>query len=83
MLEEFRGGLFDFEQLNSLIEYSSPVKSLIIYRGFSKWSACETIDLNSRDYLGHCLEHHRGITMKNSQSNRPLGWTGLIIMMIR
>ena len=26
--------------------------------------------MSSRDFIGHCMVHHRGIAMKNSQLNR-------------
>ena len=71
ILEKFRRNLFDFEQINRLLDKATPVKSLNLYRGFSNWCACGTIDLNSRDYIGHCMDHHRGIAMKDSQLNRP------------
>ena len=71
ILEKFRRNLFDFDQINWLIDKATPVKSLNPYRGFSNWCACGIIDLNWRDFIGHCMDHHRGIAMKNSQLNRP------------
>ena len=71
ILDKFRSNLFDLEQINRLLDKATPVKSLNLYRGLSNWCACGKIDLNSRDYIGHCMDHHRGIAMKDSQLNRP------------
>ena len=71
ILEKFRRNLFDLDQINRLLEKAGPVKSLNLYRGMSNWCPCGEIDMNSRDFIGHCMDHHRGIAMRNSQLNRP------------
>ena len=70
-LNNFRHNLFDLEQIQRLVEKATPAKSLNLYKGFSNWCACGAIDLNSRDFMGHCMDHHRGSAMKNCQLNRP------------
>ena len=71
ILEKFRRNLFDLDQINRLLEKAGPVKSLNLYRGMSNWCPCREIDMNSRDFISHCMDHHRGIAMRNSQLNRP------------
>ena len=70
-LEKFRKDRFDFEQINGLLDKASPVKSLQLYNGRSSWCSNGEIDMSSRDFTGHCLDHHRGITPKDSQLNKP------------
>ena len=71
VLEKFRSNRFDFEQINRLLEKAVPVKSLNLYKGLSNWCPCGAIDLSANYFVSHCLDHHRGIAMKNSQLNRP------------
>ena len=47
------------------------MKSLNLYKGLSNWCLCGAIDLSAKDFISHCLVHHQGIAMKNSQLNRP------------
>ena len=54
-----------------LLDKASPVKSLQLYKGLSNWCSCGEIDMSSRDFTGHCLDHHRGIAPKDSQLNKP------------
>ncbi len=70
-LEKFRKGRFDFEQINRLLDKASPVKSLQLYKGLSSWCSCGQIDMSSGDFIGHCLDHYRGISPKDSQLNKP------------
>ena len=71
ILEKFRRNLFDLDQINRLLEKAGPVKCLNLYRGMTNWCPCGEIDMSSRDLIGHCMDYHRGIAMRNSQLNRP------------
>ena len=70
-INKFRHNLFDLEQIQRLVEKAIPAKSLNLYSGLSNWCACGEIDLSTKDFIGHCMDHHRGLAMKNSQLNRP------------
>ena len=70
-IDKFRSNRFELEQINRLLEKAVPVKSLNLYKGLSNWCPCGAIDLSAKYFISHCLDHHRGIAMKNSQLNRP------------
>ena len=70
-LNNFRHNLFDLEQIQRLVEKATPAKSLNLYKGYSNCCACGAIDLSSREFISHCMDHHRGLAMKNCQLNRP------------
>ena len=70
-INKFRHNLFDLEQIQRLVEKAIPAKSLNLYKGLSNWCACGAIDLSAKDFISHCMDHHRGLAMKNSQLNRP------------
>ena len=75
ILDKFRHNLFDLEQIQRLVEKATPAKSLNLYSGFSNWSACGDRP-NPRDFIGHCMDQHRGLAMKDCQLNRPHGLIG-------
>ena len=66
-IDKFRSNRFEIEQINRLLEKAVTVKSLNLYKGLSNWCPCGAIDLSSKDFISHCLAHHRGIAMKNYQ----------------
>ena len=70
-MNNFPLNLFDLEQIQRLVEKATPAKSLNLYKGCSNWCACGAIDLSSREFISHCMDHHRGLAMKNCQINRP------------
>ena len=69
-LEKFRKGRFDFGQIKRLLDKASSVKSLQLYNELLNLCSCREIDMSSRDFTGHCLDHHRGISPKDSQLNK-------------
>ena len=70
-LEKFRKSRFDYEQINRLLDKASPIKCLQLYkvqRSIKLVLLRENRYVFKRIYfIGHCLDHHRGLTPKDSQ----------------
>ena len=72
-LEKFWESRFDYEQINRLLDKEKKKKSLQLFKGLSNWCSCGEKDMFSIDFIGHCLDHLRGLAPKDSQLNE-LPW---------